>query len=75
MLEGLPSNVQGMTVKTFSGLLNHKNPNCENCGRHCFSLYQGGKKERLSELYVCKNCNILYALSTKKKCEFTEVNA
>jgi len=75
MLEELPSIVQGMKVKTFSGLLNHKNPNCENCGSHCFSLYQGGKKERLPELYVCKNCNIIYILPSRKKCEYMEETA
>ena len=75
MLREITGIIQGMKVKTFSGILNHKNPTCDNCGRHCFSLYRGGRKERLPETFVCKNCNIIYTLPREKKCEFTEVNA
>jgi len=72
-LDKLPKLVQGMRVKTFDGILEHQNPNCEKCGAHCFSLYSGGKKERLTAMYVCKNCQVIYLLPNQKKCEFTEV--
>ena len=62
-----------MSIKTFTGLLEHKNPICPDCHLHCFSLYQGGKKERLGDLYICRNCQSLYELPDKKKCKFTEV--
>jgi len=62
-----------MTTKTFTGLLSHKNPVCPECGVHCFSLYQGGKKDRVQGLFICKNCKTIYKLPEKKKCEFTEV--
>ena len=61
-----------MTTKIFTGLLDHKNPVCTKCGVHCFSLYQGGKKDRVQDLFFCKNCNTIYELPEKKKCEFTE---
>ena len=61
-----------MTTKTFTGLLGHKNPVCTKCGVHCFSLYQGGKKDRVQEVFICKNCKTIYELPEKKKCEFTE---
>ncbi len=54
MLEGLPHIVHGMKVKTFSGLLNHKNPTCEQCGSHCYALYRGGKKEKMADLLFAK---------------------
>ncbi len=63
---------QGMDVRTFEGILEHKNPICDECGNHCYSLYSGGKKERVSELYVCRNCKIIFTLPTKKQCEFTK---
>ena len=66
--------VEGMSVKTFEGLLDHKNPICEKCRSRCYALYLGGKKERMGDLFVCKDCNIIYTLPTKKKCEFTEVS-
>ena len=66
--------VQGMAIRTFDGVLNHKNPVCQECGSHCFALYSGGVKEKMAEMFVCKNCNIIYTLPEKKKCEFTEVN-
>jgi len=65
--------MEGMKIRIFQGLLNHKNPKCEECYRHCYSLYRGGKKEKMTEMYVCKNCNIIYTLPEKKKCEFTEM--
>ena len=61
-----------MTIKTFTGLLDHKNPVCPQCGVHCFSLYQGGKKDRVQEIFICKNCKTIYELPENKKCEFTE---
>jgi len=63
---------QGMKMRTFQGLLGHKNPKCEECRGHCYALYRGGKKERMGDMFVCKDCNIIYTLSEKKKCEFTE---
>lgn len=63
-----------MSIRTFPGLLHHKNPKCAECNSHCYALYSGGKKDRLAEMYVCKNCNIIFKLPSKKKCEFTEVN-
>lgn len=69
----LPNIVEGMSILNFEGLLDHKNPTCEQCGSHCYALYRGGKKERMADLFVCKNCSILYTLPSKKKCEFTEV--
>jgi len=62
----------GMQVKSFGGTLQHKNPICDECGSHCFSLYSGGKKERVTELYVCRNCKIIFTLPIEKKCEFTK---
>ncbi len=71
-LTELPNIVQGMSIRNFVGLLDHKNPTCEKCGSHCYALYRGGKKEKMADLFVCKNCNMLYTLPSKKKCEFTE---
>ena len=58
----------------FEGILEHKNPKCSKCQRHCFALYQGGAKERLEEVYICKKCNILYSLPGEKKCDLMEVH-
>ncbi len=69
----IPRIVEGMSIRKFVGLLDHKNPTCELCGSHCYALYRGGKKEKMADLFVCKNCNFLYTLPDKKKCEFTEV--
>jgi len=71
--EKLPKIVQGMNIRTFQGLLDHKNPQCEECSSHCYALYRGGKKEKMVEMFVCKNCNIIYVLPDKKKCVLTEV--
>jgi len=68
----IPSVAQGMSIRNYDGLLDHKNPTCEECSTPCYALYRGGKKERMSDLFVCKSCNILYILSRKRKCEFTE---
>jgi len=70
----LPEITQGMGIRIFDGLLDHKNPKCRECGSHCFALYRGGRKEKITEMFVCKNCNIIYTLSEKKRCEFTEVS-
>ena len=68
------SNIQdGMTV-IFEGNLGHKNPECEKCGNHTYTLYQGGKKEKLNDTFICKTCSIIYKLPKPKKCEFTEVD-
>ena len=64
---------QGMEVRTFKGILDHKNPSCDMCSGHCYALYQGGKKDKLADMYVCKKCNIIYQLPTIKKCKFMEV--
>jgi len=64
--------VQGMKIRTFQGLLDHKNPTCMECSSHCYALYRGGKKEKTA-MYICKNCNVIYTLPDQKKCEFTEV--
>jgi|TARA_B110000881_G_C18196086_1_gene327201 hypothetical protein len=58
----------------FEGILEHKNPKCSKCQSHCFALYQGGAKERLEEVYICKKCNILYSLPGEKKCDLMEVH-
>ena len=58
--------------KIFDGLLQHKNPICETCGVHCFSIYQGGKKDKVEDVFRCAKCNTLYHLSENKRCEFTE---
>ena len=63
-----------MVTRTFTGLLDHKNPVCPECRIRCFSLYQGGMKDRIKDLFICKNCKIIYKLPEKKKCEFTEVD-
>jgi len=65
----------GMTIKVFEGRLGHKNPSCEKCGCHTYSLYRGGKKERLDDAFVCKICSIIYKLPNPKKCEYSEVTA
>ena len=62
---------QGMKIRTFQGLLGHKNPTCMDCSSHCYALYRGGRKDKTS-MYICKNCNIIYTLPDQKKCEFTE---
>jgi len=71
-LTEIPTIEEGMSIRNFVGLLDHKNPTCEECGSHCYALYRGGKKEKMADLYVCKNCNVLYTLPSKKNCEFTE---
>ena len=58
----------------FEGILEHKNPKCSKCQSNCFSLYQGGAKERLEKIFICKKCNILYTLPEKKKCDYMEVH-
>jgi len=58
----------------FEGILEHKNPKCSKCQSRCFSLYQGGAKERLEKIFICKKCNILYTLPEKKKCDLMEVH-
>ena len=63
-----------MTIKVFEGNLDHKNPSCEKCGSHTYALYQGGKKERLDDTFVCKSCNIIYKLPNPKKCSLSEMN-
>ena len=69
----IPRIVEGMSIQNYVGILDHKNPTCEKCGSHCYTLYRGGKKEKMTDLFVCKNCNILYTIPSKKRCEFTEV--
>jgi len=64
--------LQSPSYRTFEGVLSHKNPKCEECGRHCYQLYSGGNKETVTELFQCRNCNILYTLPNKKRCVFTE---
>jgi hypothetical protein len=61
-----------ITIKVFEGRLGHKNPLCEKCGNHTYALYQGGKKEKLDDAFVCKTCSIIYKLPTPKKCELVE---
>ena len=63
-----------MIIKVFEGRLGHKNPLCEKCGNHTYALYQGGKKERLDDTFVCKSCNIIYKLPNPKKCNLSEMN-
>jgi len=63
---------EGVAIRTFDGLLKHKNPICPKCNRNCFSLYSGGVKEKLGELFICRFCKTIYTLPLKKKCEFTE---
>ena len=70
----IPELTQGMNIEEFNGLLDHKNPKCSKCNCHCYTLYRGGKKERMGDMFVCKNCNIIYTLPAKKRCEFTEVS-
>jgi len=72
MVVSTVSATTGMIVKSFDGILDHKNPVCAKCNNRCYALYRGGKKERIGDMFVCKNCNIIYTLSEKKKCEFTE---
>jgi len=71
--KNIPGIIQGMKIRTYKGILDHKNPTCEVCQGNCFALYRGGKKERMQEIFFCKNCSILYELPLKKKCTFTEV--
>ena len=69
----LPQIDQGMNIRTFDGLLDHKNPRCTECNSYCYALYRGGRKEKIGEMFVCKNCSIIYIMPSNKKCEFTEV--
>ena len=62
-----------LEIRTFSGLLDHKNPSCEVCFGRCMSLYSGGKKDRMLEMFLCSTCGIFYLLPSKKKCLLTEV--
>jgi len=57
-------------AKDFHGYLEHKNPICEECGRHCYSIYSGGNKERVLDVYICRNCKIVFCIHDEKKCEF-----
>jgi len=66
---------QQMETKTFQGLLDHKNPNCEVCFGHTMSIYSGGRKDRMPGMYLCNKCGVIYVLPSKKKCKFTEVTA
>jgi len=63
---------QQMDARPFRGLLDHKNPSCEVCLGRCMSLYSGGKKDRMSEMFLCSSCGIIYVLPPKKRCKFTE---
>ncbi len=62
-------------IRTFDGKLTHKNPVCKECDRQCYSLYSGGRKDRLEDTFVCKKCNIIYKLPSPPKCLFSEVIA
>lgn len=62
-----------MSIRIFEGKLEHQNPICTECGRRCFTLYIGGRKDRIEDLYFCKSCNTIYQLPANKKCKFMEV--
>lgn len=63
-----------MSVRIFDGELVHQNPNCTRCGSRCYTLYSGGRKDKVDGLYFCKKCKIIYKLPPKKKCKYSEVN-
>jgi len=64
-----------MTLETYNGNLGHKNPTCPKCSNHCYTMYIGGNKERIAGFFICKNCNTVYQIPKKKRCEFKEVTA
>ena len=62
-----------MNVRIFEGELTHQNPICAKCSNHCYTLYAGGRKDRVEDMYFCKRCKIIYKVPSKKKCKYTEV--
>jgi hypothetical protein len=59
-----------MSLRIFEGKLTHQNPTCTECNNRCYTLYFGGKKDMIRDLYFCKKCQIIYKLPTTKKCDF-----
>ena len=61
-----------MKIRIFDGELTHQNPTCQECNNHCYTLYYGGRKDRVTDAYYCKKCQTVYRLPYEKKCHFTE---
>jgi len=57
-----------MSIRIFDGELIHQNPICTECNIRCYTLYVGGKKDKIDDLYFCKKCKIIYKLPPNKKC-------
>ena len=57
-----------MSIRIFDGELIHQNPICTECNSHCYSLYIGGRKDKMQDMYFCKKCKIIYKLPQNKKC-------
>ena len=61
-----------MSIRIFEGELTHQNPICMECNNHCYTLYIGGRKDKVLDMYFCKKCQIVYKLPSKKKCNLVE---
>ena len=57
-----------MSIKTFDGELVHQNPICTKCNNHTYTLYIGGRKDKVEGMYFCKKCKIIYKLPSTRKC-------
>jgi len=55
-----------MSIRIFEGDLICQHPVCTECNSHCYSLYVGGRKDRIKNMYFCKKCKIIYKLPTRK---------
>jgi hypothetical protein len=58
-----------MKIRNFEGQLTHQNPVCTMCNGHCYSLYIGGRKDKISDVFYCKKCKIAYVVSEEKRCD------
>ena len=61
-----------LKVRIYDGILTHKNPTCNQCGKVSNSLYVGGRKDRISNIFICEICSILYTLPQKPKCDIVK---
>ena len=64
-----------MSIRIFEGELTHQNPICTECNNHTYTLYVGGRKDKVENMFFCKKCEIIYKLPTRKKCKDVEFAA
>jgi len=63
-----------LSLKIYRGQLSHQNPMCTKCGVHTFSLYFGGRKDKIVNMYFCKRCITIYKLPKRKENDHTYFN-